>query len=59
MEDLLFFLRRKANFGAKMRREETQERAKDVGPKKEKKRKRERERKRGKGGPRERVLAPM
>ena len=35
---------RKFNFGAKMSREETQERATDVGPVKNKEKKRERER---------------
>ena len=51
VRDFLLFTR-KVLFGAKMRREETQERATDVGPvkKKEKKRERERERKRGKEG---------
>ena len=54
VRDFLLFTR-KVLFGAKMRREETQERATDVGPvkKKEKKRKRERERERGKEGPKE------
>ena len=52
---------RKVNFGAKMSREETQERATDVGPvMKEKKREREREReKEGKEDQRREVSAPM
>ena len=59
VRDFLLFTR-KVLFGAKMRREETQERATDVGPvEKERKRKRERERKRGKEGPSERVSALM
>ena len=46
VRDFLLFTR-KVLFGAKMRREETQERATDVGPvKKKEKRKRERERER-------------
>ena len=48
VRDFLLFTR-KVLFGAKMRREETQERATDVGPvKKKEKRKREREREREK-----------
>ena len=45
-----FFFARKVDFGAKMKREETQERAIDVGPVKGKERERQRERKRGKEG---------
>ena len=47
--------------GLKMRRDETQGRATDLGPvkKKERKRGRKRERKRGKEGPRKRGCAPM
>ena len=56
VRDFLLFAR-KVLFGAKMRREETQERATDVGPvkKKEKKRKREREKEREGGTKRESV----
>ena len=39
---------RKVNFGAKLSREETQERATDVGPVKNKEKKREREKEREK-----------
>ena len=56
------FLARKVYFGAKLSREETQERATDVGPvkKKEKKRKRKREREReGRKDQKIEVSAPM
>ena len=55
------FFARKADFGAKLSREETQVRATDVGPvMKEKKREREREReKEGKEDQRREVSAPM
>ena len=39
-----FFFARKVDFGAKLSREETQERATNVGPVKNKEKKRERER---------------
>ena len=59
VRDFLLFTR-KVLFGAKMRREETQERATDVCPvKKKKKRKREREREREREGGTKRVFAHM
>ena len=60
VRDFLLFAR-KVLFGAKMRREETQERATDVCPvkKKKKKRKREREREREREGGTKRVFAHM
>ena len=47
------FFARKVNFGAKLSREETQERATDVGPVKKKEKKREREREREREGRRD------
>ena len=56
------FFARKVDFGAKMKREETQERATDVGPVKNKEKKREREREREREGRHDKkieVSAPM
>ena len=53
---------RKVNFGAKLSREETQERATDVGPVKNKEKKREMEREREREGRKDQkieVSAPM
>ena len=47
-QEIFFFCVRKVNFGAKLSREETQERATDVGPVKNKEKKREREKEREK-----------
>ena len=56
------FFARKVDFGAKLSREETQERATDVGPVKNKEKKREREREREREGRKDQkieVSAPM
>ena len=53
---------RKVNFGAKLSREETQERDTDVGPvknRRRRKREKERERKRGRKDQKIEVSAPM
>ena len=57
-----FFFARKVDFGAKLSREETQERATDVGPVKKKEKKRERKREREREGRKDQkieVSAPM
>ena len=58
----LFFFARKVHFGAKLCREETQERATDVGPIKNKEKKRETERETEREGRKDQkieVSAPM
>ena len=58
----IFFFARKSNFEAKMKREETQERATDVGPVKNKEKKREREKEREREGRKDQnseLSAPM
>ena len=63
MQNRIFlFLARKVDFGAKIRREETQERATDFCPVKKKETKREREREREREGRKDQkieVSAPM
>ena len=57
-----FIFARKVNFGAKLSREETQERATNVGPVKNKEKKRERKREREREGRKDQkieVSAPM
>ena len=58
----IFFFARKIDFGAKLSREETQERDTNVGPVKNKEKKREREREREREGRKDQkieVSAPM